>query len=71
MLNLGIFISGRIKFYNKCLIPIIQHLKSEKKYNIRIFFSINTNEICNEIIDCFKDEIGYYEFKPFFMKRTG
>lgn len=69
MLNLAIFISGRIKFYNKCLIPIIQHLKSLNKYNIRIFFSINSNQPCNEVIECFKDILGYYEFKPFFYEK--
>ena len=69
MINLAIFISGRIKFYNKCLIPIIQHLKSQKKYNIRIFFSINNDSVIEDVIECFKNELGYYEFKPFFYEK--
>ena len=40
MINLAIFISGRIKFYNKCLIPIIQHLKSEKNIILEYFFQL-------------------------------
>ena len=68
MINLAIFISGRIKFYDKCLLEIINFLKSQNKYNIKLFLSINSDQICNEVIHCFKNEIGYYEFKPFFYE---
>lgn len=69
MINLAIFISGRIKFYDKCLLEIINFLKSQNKYNIKLFLSINSDQICNEVIHCFKNEIGYYEFKPFFYEK--
>lgn len=68
MINLAIFISGRIKFYDKCLLKIINFLKSQNKYNIKLFLSINSDKVYNEVIQCFKDEIGYSEFKPFFYE---
>ena len=40
MLNIAIFISGRLLGYSECLLPIINNLK--KKYKIFLFFSINT-----------------------------
>lgn len=33
-----------------------------------MFLSINSDKVYNEVIQCFKDEIGYYEFKPFFYE---
>lgn len=66
MLNLAIFVSGRIKHYNECLKPIIDHLKD--KYNVKLFLSIN-NTFIPEVIECFKNDLGYYEFKPFFYEK--
>jgi hypothetical protein len=40
MLNIALFISGRLLGFKECLLPFIINLK--KKYNIFVFFSINT-----------------------------
>jgi hypothetical protein len=40
MLNVALFISGRLLGFKDCLLPFINNLK--KKYNIFLFFSINT-----------------------------
>jgi hypothetical protein len=39
MLNLAIFISGRLLGYSDCLVPLINNIK--QKYNVYLFFSIN------------------------------
>ena len=70
MLNLAIFISGRIKHYDKCLLPVINYLKNQNKYNIKIFLSINNDKIITEVIECFKSDLAYYEFKPFFYQEV-
>ena len=40
MRNIAIFISGRMLGYKENLVPFINSLKH--KYNIKLFFSINT-----------------------------
>ncbi len=48
MLNIAIFISGRLTGYTIGLLPLINNLKL--KYNVRIFFSINTSHFIRIII---------------------
>jgi hypothetical protein len=40
MLNIALFVSGRLTGFKECLLPFVINLK--KKYNIFVFFSINT-----------------------------
>ena len=40
MLNVALFISGRLVGFKDCLLPFINN--NNKKYNIFLFFSINT-----------------------------
>lgn len=63
MLNIALFISGRLTCYKSVLIPLLIHLS--KTYNIKLFLSINSKEN-TEAINLLIDILGYYEFKPFF-----
>jgi len=68
MISVVIFISGRIANYKQCLLPIIMFLK--KKYKVTLFLSINSLYEDKDVINCFRDVIGYYEFKPFFYDES-
>lgn len=73
MLNIALFISGRLLGFNTCLLPFINNLKT--KYNVYVFFSINTFTLEKDsnletITDCLKKilqnsfgEIYFEEYK--------
>ena len=42
MLNIALFISGRLTGYKNCLLPLLHYLK--EKYNIVLFLSINSDK---------------------------
>jgi len=63
MLNIALFISGRLTCYESNLIPLLRHLS--QKYNIKLFLSINSKEDIRAL-DALNDVLGYYEFKSFF-----
>lgn len=69
MLKVAIFISGRIMNYKKCLRPLIDHLKNQNKYDIKLFLSINSEKIYQDVLSTFSDVLGLYEFKPFFYEK--
>lgn len=62
MLNIALFVSGRLFGYKECLLPFINTLK--QKYNIFLFFSINSfslgkmNKNIEYIIDDLKNTFG-------------
>ena len=64
MLNIALFISGRLTCYT-FLLPLLNHLKLQ--YNIKLFLSINSEQD-NNVIMILNDILGYYEFKPFFYE---
>jgi|688.fasta_scaffold79452_3 hypothetical protein len=68
MLNIALFISGRLTCYKNVLLPLLHHLKPQ--YNIKLFLSINSEQD-NEAIEILNNVLGYYEFKPFFTKKIG
>ena len=73
MLNIAIFISGRLLGYRDCLLPFINNLK--KKYNIFLFFSINTFSldnnnknlefVINDLKNTFGETIGEIYFEEY------
>tara|TARA_Y200000002_G_scaffold182699_1_gene150745 strand:+ start:12321 stop:13226 length:906 start_codon:yes stop_codon:yes gene_type:complete len=68
MINLAIFISGRLNNYNTCLLPILQHLRKQNLYNMKVFLSINANSKEQNVINDLDDMIGYYYAEPFFYQ---
>ena len=77
MLDIAIFISGRLTGYNIGLLPLINNLKL--KYNVRIFFSINTSSFDkNETVQIFTDNLkrdfgeilGTVHFENYKMPKT-
>lgn len=69
MINLAIFISGRLNNYNTCLIPILEHLRKQNLYNIKVFLSINAKLKEQNVINDLGDMIGYYYVQPFFYEK--
>ena len=75
MRNIAIFISGRLSGYEENLIPFVNSLKD--RYNIKLFFSINSftiteNDILSVITKLEKDFesiIGYYNFEKYKLPR--
>ena len=65
MLNIAIFISGRLFGYKDCLLPFVNNLK--ERYNIYLFFSINTFSLPSDT------SIDYIiqDLKQTFGKRIG
>jgi hypothetical protein len=70
--NVALFISGRLFGYKECLVPIINNLKN--KYNIYLFFSINSFSLdTDETIETveenlkneFKETIGDIYFEAY------
>jgi len=49
MLNVALFVSGRLLGFKDCLLPFINNLK--KKYSIFLFFSINTFSLDDNDLD--------------------
>lgn len=68
MINLAIFISGRISNYNQCLLPILQHLKNQNIYNIKLFLSINANYEEQNVKNDLHDVLACYYAQPFFYE---
>ena len=81
-INLAIFYSGRIIGYEECLIPFINMLKNKNKYNIKLFFSLNSftfdpstkkEDVIEELKSHFSDTFGdiyteYYKMPYEFVK---
>lgn len=73
MLKIALFISGRLLGYRDCLLPFINNLK--KKYNIFLFFSINTFSldnnnnnlelVINDLKNTFGETIGEIYFEEY------
>jgi hypothetical protein len=77
MLNLAIFISGRLLGYPICLLPVINNLK-KKNYKVHLFFSINTfslnvndrnaatlEYITNDLKNKFGESLCYCNFEEY------
>jgi hypothetical protein len=75
MRNIAIFISGRLSGYEENLIPFVNSLKD--RYNIKLFFSINSFTIADNDISSvitklekdFENIIGYYNFEKYKLPR--
>ena len=73
MLNIALFVSGRLLGFKDCLLPFINNLK--KEYNIFVFFSINTfsldkndnnlDFIISDLINTFGTTIGDIYFEEY------
>ena len=77
MINIAFFISGRLIGYKELLIPFVNIFKT--KYNIYLFFSINSFTLdkgvsikmaTNELINTFGEMIGDIYFEDFKMPKS-
>jgi hypothetical protein len=77
MLNIALFISGRLLGFETCLLPFINKLKI--KYNIYVFFSINIfsldkdanlETISNSLKTILKESFGGIRFEEYKMPKT-
>ena len=77
MTNIAIFISGRLLGFREFLLPYVNMIKN--KYNIYLFFSINTfsldkndtvESITNDLKNTFREMIGDIYFEEFKMPKS-
>jgi hypothetical protein len=77
MTNIAIFISGRLLGFREFLLPYVNMIKN--KYNIYLFFSINTfsldkndtvESVTNDLKNTFGEMIGDIYFEEFKMPRS-